>query len=194
MTRKFISLAMVIVTLDVYIRSQLHPGDPLFLFISNSTPANIGMVLMVGLVVAVSFKEHFWSWIEYAGCAVLAVTLSLVGFAGLFSSGFSYWLSGILLPLNSLMILEAGVILGICALSYPHPDRRAIPLPGLVPRFAFLAPRIPHSPMPGLLRILAPRSDSQRPALLRLSNLGAAPNGLTSEDRRTTTSRRAQTA
>jgi hypothetical protein len=183
MTRKFISLAMVIVTLDVYIRSQLHPNDPLFLFISNTTAVNIGMVLLVGLVVAVSFKDHFRSWIGYAGSAALALILTSAGIAGFFSSGFSYWLSGLILPLNSLMILEAGVILGICALSYPHPARLRIPLPQLIPRLAFLVPRIPHSPLPNLFRALTPgrglNGSDGPPVLLRLSSLGAAPSSLT---------------
>ena len=185
MTRKFISLAMVIVTLDVYIRSQLHPGDPLFLFISSTTAVNIGMVLLVGLVVAISFKDRFRSWIGYAGTAALAFFLASVGFAAFFSSGFSYWLSGVLLPLNSLMILEAGVILGLCALSYPHPAR-PVSVPQLIPRLVFLIPRIPHSPLPDLLRALTTRRppySSHSPVLLRLSSLGAASSSRPSENR-----------
>ena len=184
MTRKFIGLAMVIVTLDVYIRSQLHPGDPLFLFISNTTAANIGMVLLVILVVAISFKDDFRSWIGYAGSAALALIFTSVGIAGFFSSGLSYWLSGGLLPFNYLMILEAGVVFGICALSYPHPAR-LVSAPQLIPRLAFLVPRTPHSPLPNLLRSLTFRrslNSSRSPVLLRLSSLGTAPNSLSPED------------
>jgi hypothetical protein len=150
MTKRFISLAMAIVTLDVYLRSQLYPKDPLFFFISNNFAVNVGMIIVAVLVLLVSFKKSFRHWISYAVCGFLAAALSMIGLLSLFSSGIYYWLSGIILPLNAMLVLEAGIILGICALTYEHAPRPAsLKLPALsplLPKLAFPVPKIPHSP------------------------------------------------
>jgi hypothetical protein len=148
MGRKFISLAMVIVTLDVYLRSQLSPNDPLFLFISNNFAVNVGMIVISTLVLMTSFKKNFNSWFSYVACAALATILCITGSLSLFSNGVSYWLSGILPPLNAMLILESGIILALCSLSYQHEPRPAyIKLPTVaLPKLAFPVPKILHSP------------------------------------------------
>lgn len=149
MITKFISLATAIVTLDVYLQSQLSSNDPLFSFISNNLAANMLMVTLAAAAVAVSFRKRFDSWYGYAAASAGAAMLIIVGGGGFFFSGFlpSLWM--VALPLNYLLMLEFGVIMGVCALSYKHQPRPAsarLPRPPLPFKLAFPVPRIPHFP------------------------------------------------
>jgi len=161
MTRKFISLATAIVILDVCLRSQLFSNDPLFLFTSNNLAVNIVLSIMALAVATVSFKKQFKHWQSFAVAVVGAVVLGSAGILGFFFSNIDYAFSSILLPLNYLFLLETGIILAICALSYKH---EPVPSSYRLPRPAELAtklvsaipvPRIPHSPT-GYSRTSAP--------------------------------------
>jgi hypothetical protein len=151
MVRRLVSLAMGVFILDVYIRSQLTPNDPLFLFVSANAAINTGLILLSYLLIIVSFSRKFANWFSYAGCAILAVVLLIVGGLGLFPGLFSqYWISNNLLPMDSMLVLEAGVILALCSLTYEHAAQpewlKNFNLAAWRRWFAFPAPKIPHSP------------------------------------------------
>jgi hypothetical protein len=150
MTTKFISSATAIVILDVYLRSQLYSNDPLFLFVSSSLAVNLVMLMLAALTLYVSFIKRFKTWLGWAVCAGSAVILSLIGFGGAFLSDFFYNMPSVLLTLNYLFLMEAGVIFGICSLSYQHaamPKKLRLPRPVTIfPKFAFSVPKFPHSP------------------------------------------------
>jgi hypothetical protein len=90
MTTKFISLATAIVLLDVYLQSQLSSSDPLFLFASNNFAVNAGLLILGGLMVAVSFKDKFRYWWSFVGCSLLAVVCGTIGVIGTFFSNVLY--------------------------------------------------------------------------------------------------------
>jgi len=150
MTRKFISLATAIVTLDVYLRSQLYSNDPLFLFASSGLAINIGMVAIAACAVAVSFMNRFKSWYSYAACTAAAVLFIVGGLAGAMLSDVAYAFSNLLLPLDYLFILQAGIVGGLCSLSYKHasmPFQIKTPnLAGWLNKIVLPVPKIPHSP------------------------------------------------
>jgi hypothetical protein len=152
MTTRFLSLATGIVILDVYLQSQLSSSDPLFYFVSSNQLVNVGFILLALVMVNVSFKRQFSSWYSYASCASAAAVLSIVGLLGILFSDVDNFMSNLLLPLNYLFILEGGVVLGLCALTYQHapaPARiREYDWSQLTGRFAFLVPKLPHSPTP----------------------------------------------
>lgn len=151
MVKRLISLVMLIVAVNVYIRSQLAPNDPLFLFLSNSMPLNIFLIILTSVVAMVSFSHKFRYWLSYASCAALATVLCVVGLFSLLSSGVNYWLSSFLLPMDSMLVLESGIILALCALTYEHAPQPAPLLPdvsGYLKRFALLIPRLPNSTQP----------------------------------------------
>jgi uncharacterized integral membrane protein len=154
MITKFISSAMAIVTLDVYLQSQLHSNDLLFLFASNGLLVNTFMLLLAAAALVVSFKKNFSNWYAYAACMASAIILAIVGVAGGFFSNFDYMFADFLLPLNYLFMLQGGVIFGICALSYKH---AAMPANVRQFRTSVLCgfnkltpsvPKFPHSPTP----------------------------------------------
>lgn len=150
MTTKFISLATGIVLLDVYLRSQLFSSDPLFLFASSSIAVNAGLMVLVGLMVTVSFKNKFNYWWTYVGCAALAILLGISGITGIFFSDTFYAFPQILQPLDYLFFLEASVVFGICCASYKHapiPSRVRSWRPSqLFSGLVFPVPKIPQSP------------------------------------------------
>ncbi len=149
---KFISLATAIVTLDVYLQSQLSSSDPLFFFTSNNLAVNIAFVILSVVMVALSFKKRFDSWLSHAGSVIAGLALFSFGAVGGFMSDANNALTSVLLPLNYLLILEAGVVIGICALSYSHPkypEKLSLShMMLLINKLAFLVPQIPHSPTP----------------------------------------------
>lgn len=149
MTTKFISLASAIVILDVYLQSQLHSNDPLFLFASNNLFVNMGMVLLAALTVAISFKAKFRHWASYLICCVLAAGLVTLGIMGTFFSDTIYSFPSVLLPLNYLFLLQAGVIIGLCTLTYQHQSipYRLSNLKIKLPRQAFPVLKTPYSPL-----------------------------------------------
>jgi hypothetical protein len=150
MTTRFISLATGIVTLDVYLQSQLHSNDPLFLLVSNNLAVNMLMVVIAALAVSVSFRKRFSSWYSYAATSALAAIFLTVGAAGILFSGFTYSLWMVFLPLNYMMLISFGTVLGICALSYQHaprPESARLPLPALPARLVSPMPKISHSPL-----------------------------------------------
>lgn len=166
MSTKFISLATAIVTLDVYLQSQLHSSDPLFLVVSNNTAVNMLMVVLAAAAIAVSFRSRFKSWYGYTAVSALAALFIAFGAMGLFFSGFSARLWMIFLPLNYMLLLSCGVVLGVAALSYKHAPRpESVRLPSL-PRLAlpfksvFPVPKISHSPFAGRTSVTSPRLGS----------------------------------
>jgi hypothetical protein len=154
MITKSISLATAIVSLDVFLRSQLFSNDPLFLFTSNSLVVNVLMVLLAAVAVYISFKKKFGSWYGFAACAFVATLFICSGFLGVFYSDTINSLWSTMLPLNYILLMQYGIVMGICALSYEHASmpvtvrqqlRRLQSLPR--PTFAFPVPKTLHPPM-----------------------------------------------
>jgi hypothetical protein len=150
MTTKFISLASAIVTLDVYLQSQLYSSDPLFSFASDNILVNLGLVILAALTVAVSFRKKFRSWISYLSCVIAAVGFGTLGFMGAFFGNLLYSFPNVLQPLDSMFLMEAAVVFGLCALTHEHePLPFGVRLPKVsvpLPNFAFPVLKIPHSP------------------------------------------------
>jgi hypothetical protein len=120
MIRKSTSLVMAIAMTYLYFQSLIHYDDPLFLIVSNNIVVNIGLLMLVGAMVWVSFLEKFRHWQTYAAAAVLALILGLGGLVGILSTSLDYYFSNALLPLDYLAFLEISAGLGICVLSYKH--------------------------------------------------------------------------
>jgi hypothetical protein len=150
MTIKFISLATGIVFLDVYLQSQLYSNDPLFLFASNNPFVNAGLLVIVALMVAVSFKDRFQKWWTYLGCAALAAVFGSLGVLGLLFGNISYSFPQVLLPMDYMFLTEAAIVFGIACLSYRHqevPARMRLPNPvAIISKFVLPVPKIPQSP------------------------------------------------
>lgn len=159
MTTKFISLATAIVLLDVFLRSQLSSNDPLFLFASNNTFINAGLLVIIGLMVGVSFNRRFKHWWSFAACVCAAVAFGVIGFMGTFFSEVFYYFPQTLLQLDYMFLLEAGVVFGVASLTYKHqPLPFRIRFPRIaVPKFEIPVPKIPHSPS-GTNRTLSARN------------------------------------
>jgi len=150
---KFISLVTGLVTLDVYLQSQLFSNGPLFLLISNNIIVNSLMVALAAGAIFVSFRNGFKNWYFYAACTLAAILLTAIGFAGVFFGTLVYSFWYVSSPLDFLFLLQFGIIFSLCCLSYNHAKRpKNVRLPQLVPlgaRFktALPVPKISHPPM-----------------------------------------------
>lgn len=162
MTTKFISLITGLVSLAVYLQSQLSSNDPLFSLISNNFIVNLSMLGLAAAAIAISFQTGFKSWYSYAACALAAVILCIAGIAGIFFPGLVYIFWDVLLPLNYMMMLEWGIIFGLSSLTYRHAARpQHIRLPeasNLSAKLQTVFPdsKIPHSPQSSRTRRTQP--------------------------------------
>jgi hypothetical protein len=121
MTRKFLSLATAIGILYVYLQSQLHSDDALFLVTSSNFAVNIALLGLAAAAVGVSFKDKFKMWESYLANMVMGVTLLFVGSIGVIYTSLDNYFSGLLKPLDYFIIIELGIIYGIFSLTYSHP-------------------------------------------------------------------------
>jgi len=160
MVTKSISLVTGLVSLDVFLQSQLSSNDPLFLFVSSGLIVNLLMVGLAAAAIYVSFRKKFSSWYAYVLSTVLALVFICVGFMGIFYSDYIHSLWSALLPLDYILMMQTGIVFGICSLSYDHanmPDnvrQRLNNLPPLPkPNFVLPVPKTLHPPQ--LLRHLA---------------------------------------
>jgi hypothetical protein len=120
MIRKGLSLVTAAGILYVYLQSQLHSTDALFLVTSDNLAVNAGLVSVAGAAVYISFMERFKTWRSYLACASASAALGLAGFLGIAFISIENSFSGAILPLDYIMIMLLGIILGICSLSYQH--------------------------------------------------------------------------
>jgi hypothetical protein len=112
---------MAAATLIVYLQSQLESNDALFLFISSSLAVNILMVALSCATVWLSFQPKFKSGRLYLAVLYSAVALCAIGAIGVFSAGLDRYFFDVIKPLNYMLMLEAGIIFSLCALTYEHP-------------------------------------------------------------------------
>ncbi len=137
MTRKLLSLVTAIGIAYVYLQSQLHSGDALFLIASDSLAVNFGLLILAASVLYVGFIGQFKAWYTYLSTALSSVVLSAWGLIGVVYAGASNNFTGIIKPLDYMIMLQVGIIFGICALSYRHQPLSLV-MPKLIRRRAVL--------------------------------------------------------
>jgi hypothetical protein len=121
MIRKSLSLITASGMLYVYLLSQLRSGDALFLVASSSILINLALLALAASSVYVAFLEdRFKSARQYAISAGLAIGLGVIGFIGAFYAGMDDSFGGVIKPFDYLVMLQLGIIFGICSLSYRH--------------------------------------------------------------------------
>lgn len=153
MVLKLISSATGLVTLDVYLQSQLSSNGPLFYLASDNTLINILMIVISAAGIYVAFRGRFKSWYSYAACMALGALMILMGIAGVFFDTFIYSFWSIFSPLNYALLLEYGIVLSICSLTFKHAKRPKNVRQAISPtaalsklKLALPVPKIPHTP------------------------------------------------
>ncbi|HET7528851.1 MAG TPA: hypothetical protein VFJ84_01320 [Candidatus Saccharimonadales bacterium] len=153
MILKSISLVTGLVTLDVYLQSQLSSNGPLFYLVSDNTIINILMILLAAAGVLVTFRGRFKSWYGYMACLSLGAIMILMGLAGVFFDSLIYSFWSVFSPLNYALLLEYGIIFSICSLAFKHAKRPKDVRLALSPAYLLLrlklalpVPKIPHFP------------------------------------------------
>jgi len=154
MVTRSISLATGLVSLAVFLASQLFSNDPLFLFISSGLIVNILMVGLSAAAIYISYQKRFSSWYVFFVCSMLAIVMMASGFLGVFYSDSIHSLFSALLPFDYILTMQCGIVFAICALSYEHADMpasvrsRLKSLPALPrPDFVLPVPKTLHPPM-----------------------------------------------
>ncbi len=134
MTRKILSLATVAGIAYVYFQSLFRYDDALFLLISNNLLIDAFFLCLAVGGAWLSFQKKFESWQLYVGCASLAILLGGFGLLGIVFSSFDNTLYNLFMPLDYLVMMELGIIYGVCALSYKHQ-----PIPKNVTKYMSIA-------------------------------------------------------
>jgi hypothetical protein len=120
MTRKFLSLAMVISTAYLCLQGRLHSDDALFSITSDKLAVNLVLLMFAGLAAYLSFRDKFKYWQTYLATVICAILFGVVGLAGLAYMSIDNYFGAIIMPLDYVILLEIGVVCGICALAYEH--------------------------------------------------------------------------
>jgi len=121
MVRRFLSLATAIGILYVYLQSQLHSDDALFLVTSSNIAVNIAMLSLAVVGVRLSYKDKFKAWETYLANNIIGGVLLFIGLAGVIYTSLDNYFSGAIKPLDYFILLELGIIYGIIGLTYSHP-------------------------------------------------------------------------
>jgi hypothetical protein len=121
MIRKFLSLATAIGILCVYLQSQLHSDDALFLVTSSNIVLNLAMLGVACLAVRISYKDKFKAWESYLATVIAGGLLAFIGTVGIIYTSWSNYFSGLIKPVDYFIFLELGIIYGIISLTYSHP-------------------------------------------------------------------------
>lgn len=153
MAIKIISLVTGLVTLDVYLQSQLFSKGPLYYLVSDNIFINILMIAISAAGIWLSFRSRFKSWYSYAICAAVGVFMIFLGLWGMFFDSFIYSFWNIFSPLNYVLLLQYGIVFVLCSLAFKHAKRpknanlsavSAAMVGKLKP--VFPVPKIPHFP------------------------------------------------
>jgi hypothetical protein len=121
MTRRFLSLATATGILYVYLQSQLHSDDALFLVISSNLAVNIALLSLACIAVRLTYKDKFKAWESYLATVITGGFLSMIGAAGIIYTSWDNYFAGAIKPMDYFILLELGIIYGIVSLSYSHP-------------------------------------------------------------------------
>lgn len=121
MTIKFLSSTTAIGMLYVYLQSQLHSGDALFLVASSNVVINLLLLAVAGLAVKLSFSDKFQTWWSFLIAGIGSMLAVVVGLVGVIYTSFDNLFSGAFLPLDYLILLQLGVIYGLISVAYSHP-------------------------------------------------------------------------
>ena len=121
MIRRFLSLATAIGILYVYLQSQLHSDDALFLVTSSSIAVNLALLSLAALAVRISYKDKFKAWESYLTTVIIGAILLMIGTVGVIYTSWDNYFSGVIKPMDYFIIMELGIIYGIISLSYSHP-------------------------------------------------------------------------
>jgi hypothetical protein len=124
MTLKLVSIFTGLGVLDAFLENLYRPSDLLFLFISNNPVMELLRFSLVAFLLLLSFKKKFWHFMSYAVCAGAAIVLSGIGLLGIMDMHFASYVFNVVKPVDFILFLEAGVMMGMCALSYEHADFR----------------------------------------------------------------------
>jgi hypothetical protein len=91
MTTKLLSSITASGIAYLILQSRLHSDDALFLVASGNIVINLGLGLIAGLAIYLSFIKKFKYRQAYLATLMAAVVLSVIGFAGFAYSGIDYY-------------------------------------------------------------------------------------------------------
>lgn len=117
MASKFICVVLFILTLVTTIFSTANMLEPLFLFLSDNPITGGIRLAIVASLLAVSFTTRVLKPPFRVVLRTFSIFLVVFGLTSLFTNSMGWALYNYVMPLDSLLMLEAGILFGLAILN-----------------------------------------------------------------------------
>lgn len=117
MVSKFICVVLFIVTLVATIFSTSAMLDPLFLFLSDNPITGGIRLAIVASLLAVSFTSRALKPPFRVVLRTFSIFLVIFGVTSLFTNSMGWALYNYVMPLDSVLMMEAGIMFGLAILN-----------------------------------------------------------------------------
>lgn len=115
MTNKLLSITTLLCLIAVLIIGRISPTDPLFYFISIDPTVSGLRFMLVATMVFLAFKSSFKKLYSRNLVAAVGAAFMAFGFASLAVPSISSSINNFLMPLDQLLLVQAGVIYSVAA-------------------------------------------------------------------------------
>ena len=123
MVSKFICVVLFVVTLATMIFSTTNMLDPQFLFLSDNPITGGIRLAIVASLLAVSFSKRVLKPPYRTILKTFSIFLAVFGFTSFFTNSMGWALYNYVMPLDSVLMLEAGIMFGLALLNSAEPVR-----------------------------------------------------------------------
>jgi hypothetical protein len=117
MSNRVISIVLFALALVTFISTSTNTLDPLFLFLADNPLSGALRLAIAASLLAVTFRCQLFTSNQISTILFLGFSLIVFGGASLFSNSMGWALYNYLMPLDSLLLVEAGIIYSLTGLN-----------------------------------------------------------------------------
>lgn len=122
MVSKFICVALFIAVVATMILSTTNMHDPLFMFLSDNPITGGIRLAIVASLLAMSFSNRVLKPPFRVVLKAFSIFLGVFGLVTLFTNSMGWALYNYVMPLDSILMIEAGIMFGLAILSTAEPS------------------------------------------------------------------------
>lgn len=126
MVVKLLSVVVAICVGELFVLGVQAPGDPLFLFISNSPVVVAIRLILVATALIISFKKSFVYYFSRSAVGAVGLFLVFIGTMGAISQTISDEFGVYLKVLDFILLMVTGLVFCLATLSYPARRRQLV--------------------------------------------------------------------
>lgn len=129
MSNRVISIVLFVLALITFISTSTNTLDPLFLFLADNPLSGALRLAIAASLLAVTFKRPLFTSNQISTILFIGFSLIIFGATSLFSNSMGWALYNYLMPLDSLLLTEAGIIFSLTGLNATAVEKPLISKP-----------------------------------------------------------------